>query len=70
MCRVDKVAKEYNMLSNDAETKTLTNTLQVKEESETLEQVDCFVYLESCRRNSQTIWAKFDRLTKPSLTSV
>jgi len=48
--RVERVAKEYNMLINATKTKVMTNndcTLEITVDGERLEQVDSFTYLGS-----------------------
>jgi len=50
VCRVERAAKEYNMLINATKTKVMTNTEDILEITVTggqLEQVDSFVYLGS-----------------------
>ena len=68
ICRVEKAAKEYNMVINAAKTKVMTNTITSKalgvlarSDKLKLEQVDAFGYMGSkiindrdCKRNVKT----------------
>ena len=56
--RVERAAKEYNMLINAAKTKVMTNTVEIITITVTggrLEQVDSFVYLGSKEGMMQTV---------------